>query len=98
MKSEKKARFEVISHGVDYPDYFPGQGTAFEAFERVSTGAGDNEAEAYAEAVEGIYQVLPEAEAEALRLPKRPRGINAKNKVPSAMGKAGAFFYVSILY
>jgi hypothetical protein len=44
--------YEIISHGIDYPSYFKGCGTAFTKFEDVSTGIGVSEREALNDALE----------------------------------------------
>ena len=48
--------FEVISHGIDYPDYFRGCGTSHTQFEDVATGIGNSEAEALDDAMEMLAQ------------------------------------------
>lgn len=93
---KKLAQFEIISHGWEHAQYFQGCGVSFTSFEHVVTGAGMNAREAYDDACEQICS----SEGDNVGLPKRPRGINAKDKVPADhCGEDSEFyFYVSILY
>ena len=93
-----KPKFEIINHGYEHAQYFQGQGTAFTDYDIAVTGCGMNEKEAYEEAVEQVYQINDQADK--LHLPKRPRGINAKNRVPARlMGEDSEYYwYVSILF
>ena len=90
-------KFEIIDHGYTYPDYFQGCGVAFTSFDYATTGCGSNAKEAYEDAVDSIYQIHDTEEAERLKLPKRPRGINKKDKVP-ANANEDCYYYVSIRY
>lgn len=85
-------RYEIINHGVCEPDYFQGCDTAFSAWENVVTGIGANAAEAYADAVENVYQA--DEGADRLHLPKRPQGIRARDRVPA--NRPEAWYHVSI--
>lgn len=49
--------FEVLDHGEDGSQYFPGCGTAHSKFAHVATGVGDTGAEALADALEDMAQV-----------------------------------------
>lgn len=49
--------FEVINHGIDYPDYFQGCGVSCTEFEDVATGIGNTEAEAFDDALESLAQM-----------------------------------------
>lgn len=88
--------YQIINHGWDNAQYFQGCGTAYTEFDHVQTGCGDNAAEAYADAVESIYQCHTTAEAEALQLPKKPHGIRKADKVPAK--SEDCYWYVSIRY
>jgi len=92
------ARYQIINHGPDYPCYWQGQGVSYTPFGSVSTGIGDNARDAYDDAVESIATAVGEGEFRALRLPKRPRGIRQRDRVSKGAARAGAFWYVSILY
>lgn len=50
------AEFEVIDHGEDGSQYFPGCGVAFTKFEHVATGVGDTAEEALDDALESMAQ------------------------------------------
>jgi len=52
MKHVKE--YEVIDHGFDAEQYFPGCGTAFTGFEDVATGIGDTAGEAFDDALENL--------------------------------------------
>lgn len=94
---EKRIKsFDIIDHGYDHSKYFRGCGTAYSVYDLALTGCGDNASEAYADALEQAYQVYGDA---ADKLPRRPRGINAKNKVPARLANAEDseyWYYVSI--
>ncbi len=89
-------KYEIIDHGVDHSQYFQGCGCAFTEFTNCYTGVGNNAKEAYEDAVGMIYSVEGE-KADRLKLSKRPRGINAKNKVPAGANEE-MYYYVSIRY
>ena len=91
----KKKKFEILVHGTDHEQYFPGCGTAFSDFENVVTGIGMNAKESYEDAVEQIYQILGGEEANKLKLPKRPKGISRSDRAPV---EDGWWYYVSIRY
>lgn len=87
--------FEVINHGIDYPDYFQGCGTAFTEFEDVSTGCGNTEAEAFDDALESLAQMGWDAEG----MEKRAKAVYGKNPsrkpIPKRYGDE-AYHYVSV--
>lgn len=43
--------YEIISHGIEHPDYFQGCGTSFTGFDLCVTGIGDTEREALEDAI-----------------------------------------------
>ena len=90
-------KFEIVNHGADHCQYFPGCGTAWTDFDEVATGAGFDAAEAYQEAVESIYTLHGDL-ADKLHLPTRPRGlgITKRNRVPAR--SEDWYWYVSIRF
>lgn len=93
---KKISSFQIVSHGVDHSQYFTGVTTHGTKFDHVSLGVGMNEKEAFLEAIEMI-----DSEIDITIIPKNPKGINAKNKVPAKDAKLDGnelFFHVSILY
>ncbi len=44
--------YEIVRHGIEYPDYFQGCGVSFTDFDEVQTGIGDTEREAFEDALE----------------------------------------------
>jgi hypothetical protein len=93
----KITEYEIINHGWDHCQYFPGCGVCFTKFEHVVTGGGADAVDAYRDAVEQIW-TMHDADA----LPVRPRGlgINRRAKVPAShQGEDSEFYwYVSIRY
>ena len=89
------ANFEIINHGWDNSQYFQGCGTSYSDFDNVVTGAGYTAKDAYEDATEQIYMSFNNADK--LKLPKRPKGINAKNHVP-AKADEDCYWYVSIRF
>ncbi len=54
--AKRIGEFQLIDHGIDHSQYFPGCGVAFTSFENVVTGIGDNPAEAIDDCLEQIAQ------------------------------------------
>lgn len=48
--------FEILDHGIDNPDYFPGCGVSFTPFSACYTGIGDSAAEALNDALDSMAQ------------------------------------------
>jgi hypothetical protein len=48
--------YQLIDHGIDHSQYFPGCGTAFTPYDHCVTGCGDNFAEALDDALEMMAQ------------------------------------------
>ena len=88
--------YEIVNHGWSNSQYFQGCGTAYTEFDHVATGCGTDAKQAYKDAVENIY-FSEGSIADRLRLPKRPRGIRAHDRVP-AQSDEDCFWYVSIRY
>ena len=91
----KVTEYEIIPHGWEHAQYFQGCGVAFTKFKHVATGAGHTAKEAYDHAAEQIAM-----RHDANNLPKRPRGIRARDHVPAThCGEDSEFhWYVSIRY
>lgn len=56
------ARVEVIDHGVDHSQYFPGCGVVFTNFDACVTGIGDDFGEAIEDALEDIGSSVGDSE------------------------------------
>lgn len=56
MAKLKIGEFELIDHGIDGSQYFPGCGTTFTRFNHVATGCGDNPSEALDDLIEMVSQ------------------------------------------
>ena len=87
--------FEVISHGIDYPDYFQGCGVCCTEFDSVATGVGGTEAEAFDDALEGLSQQdwdTETVETDAIKQYGKP----SRKPIPKKYGDE-AYFYISIL-
>jgi hypothetical protein len=54
MTMKKIVDYEIILHGLDWPDYFQGCGTGYTDFEAVATGIGNNDREALEDAMEQL--------------------------------------------
>lgn len=91
-----KKQYEIVNHGYNHSQYFQGCGTYGTDFDHVVTGCGYNAKEAYEDAAEQIAMA-----GHKINLPTRPRGINAKDKVPAQLAEDEyneVYFYVSIRY
>ena len=88
-------KYEIVNHGWEHSQYFQGCGTSFSDFDNVVTGCGVNAVEAYADAVEQVYMNYDDADK--LKLPKRPKGIRVRDKVPANYDE-DFYWYVSIRY
>lgn len=97
-------RFEIVSLGIEFPDYFQGFGTSFTSFEHAVYGIGDTEAEAYDDACEMIAQSLTGAEFEALGLPDKwgseddPISENPDYQSEDENDPSSAYYHVGIRY
>lgn len=92
-----KKQYEIINHGYDHSQYFQGCGTYGTPFESVVTGCGYNAKEAYKDACEGVAQSGGPVD----KLPKRPRGITLRDKVPAKLAREEMneiYWYVSIRF
>ena len=101
MTRPKNPRFEIINNHFHHAQYFPGCGASYTRFDDCVTGAGDNAAEAYQDALEQIYSNLTPDHIHWLKLPKRPIGIRVRDKVPMAYHANEMnemYWYISIRY
>ena len=66
---KKITEFEIVSHGIDGEQYFPGCGVACTSFDDVATGIGDTEQEAFriASTLWSITDFIPATAAEQRR-------------------------------
>lgn len=53
---KKISECQVLDHGFDHSQYFPGCGVSCTEFDDVSTGIGDTSAEALDDAIDGLAQ------------------------------------------
>jgi hypothetical protein len=56
----RRVEFEIVDHGCDGEQYFPGCGVAFTSFDGCVTGIGDSAREAAEDACEVLSQGLPD--------------------------------------
>ncbi len=61
-----KLKTQVVDHGIDGSQYFPGCGTAFTEYNGVATGCGDTFAEAIDDALESMAQSIDGVDFEQL--------------------------------
>lgn len=87
----KLKSYEIIDHGMDGSQYFPGCGTSYTKFTHVWTGAGDSNKEAYNDALDQMYDDFVYL---ADKMPKRPAGFTLRPRVPADY--EDVYFYVSI--
>ena len=92
----KATEFEIINHGIDHEQYFPGCGTAFSDFDVAITGVGYTSAEAYQDAVECCYQGDIDSKSLDKLLPKRPRGWGINRRKPVSRKLDAHHYYVTI--
>lgn len=55
--AKKIEAYEIINHGVEWPDYFQGCGVCYTEFTDVVTGIGNSEREAAEDAMEQLAQI-----------------------------------------
>mgnify|MGYP000908199233 CR=1 FL=1 len=86
---------EILVHGIEHEQYWQGAGCSFSEYTDIATGIGDNAREAYDDALEQLASSGWNVD----KLPRRPRGVNAKLRVPASWLKdemCDAHVYVSI--
>ena len=84
--------FEIVRCDKCYPDYFNGFGSSYTKFKSSVVGAGLNAVEAYNDALEQIQEQITGKK----QFPKRPRGINKKDRASSR--EPECYVYVGIRY
>ena len=52
------SNWEIVRHGIEYPDYFQGCGTAFTDYKHVQTGIGAYEQEALFDALDSMSMMF----------------------------------------
>jgi len=94
----KAIAYEIVNHGVEHSQFFQGCGTSLTDYDLAVTGIGDNAKQAYLDAVEQCYQLGISSDSLDKLLPKRPRGINSRDKVPADMQgeDSECYYHVSI--
>jgi hypothetical protein len=80
---QKITDYELIDHGVDGEQYFPGCGVAYTLYSHIATGCGENFAEAIEDALEQIGEANIDAENLEARI-KAAEGIESWPTSPSA--------------
>ena len=94
----KSPCFEILVHGPEHSQCFQGCGVSFSSFSSVVTGIGENAKEAYEDCIDQIY-TLYGSKAERLRLPSRPRGIRASDRLSQVDRCNDEYhYYVSIRF
>jgi hypothetical protein len=91
----KVADFEVIDHGIEYPDYFQGCGVAFTSYANVVTGIGDNPADALDDCLEMMAQSGVDVEDMEERILALCGWKEFPTK-PSVNGAEDAYYHASI--
>jgi len=100
-KPRRIGAFEIVDHGIDHSQYFPGCGVAFTSFDDVVTGIGDNPAEAIDDCLEQIAMDGFDVEGMEARIMEQ-EGWDALPDYPSVSGEFGcdetgeAHYFVSI--
>ena len=78
------ADYEIVNHGIIYPDYFPGCGVSGTQFDCVATGIGDNAAEAIDDCIEQMATMaVLEYRVDRIREKNAPRRKAAGVATPS---------------
>lgn len=85
--------FNLVDHGVEYPDYFQGCGVAFTSYANVATGIGDNPSEAIDDCLDMIAQGGIDTEGMEARIMAQ-EGLDELPVFPFAPD--GAYYHVSI--
>ena len=102
---KKLQNFEILNHGIDHCQYFPGYsvlkdlgyGVSGARWTHAIVGAGGNAREAYLDALEQTWSTLSGVDEKSLdKLPSRPRGIRVRDKVPADANEE-CYWYVILL-
>ena len=91
------AKYQIINHGMDHEQYFPGCGCACTPYDRCVTGCGESAAEAYQDALDCVY-TDEGSKADSLDLPNKPRGLGITSRPVVPASAEDFHYYVSILY
>lgn len=83
--TKKVTEYQLVDHGVDGSQYFPGCGVAFTSFEHVATGCGDTFKEALDDCLESIAQ--DDVDAEALEALLIADGFDVNDESRSAIAE-----------
>lgn len=84
--------FEIVNHGAEHAQYFQGCGVAFTDYTHAYTGAGEDAAEAYADAVQSAAQDGWNVAA----LPLHPVECSPLDRVPEDAGGEDSEWYVYV--
>ncbi len=87
--------YEVVDHGIDVSQYFPGCGVAFTKFDHVVTGCGDDFSDALNDALSSMEQ-LTGFDTELLEGLDTACAEGGSPTVPD--GAEDTYYYVSIRY
>ena len=91
--------FELIDHGIEHSQYFQGCGVAFTRFDNVTTGIGDNPAEAIDDCLEQVAQAGFDTEGMEAQIMAQ-EGLKAIPTTPSVLeewgGECELYYHVSI--
>jgi hypothetical protein len=79
-ETNKTVTFQVVDHGIDGAQYFPGCGVSFTEFEHCVTGSGDTFAEAIDDALESMAQETSGVDFEALEKEIQAEGYGENGK------------------
>lgn len=95
-----RGSYQIDNLGPDHEQYFQGAGVSFTKYDDVAVGIGDNAVEAYQDAVEILFQ---DARSDVrntflLKLPRRPRGITARQRLTAAQSRNGEFHWYVAVY
>ena len=86
--------YEVIIHGVDSPDYFPGQGTSYTPFANVVTGIGDTDQDALIDALDqAVESGMDDRMADEIE-----KSTVLKSKIVASDHGEEMYWYISILW
>jgi hypothetical protein len=84
--------YEIVDHGIDWPDYFQGCGVAFTTFDECFTGIGDNAQAAYDDAVDCVAQSIDDVSA----LPETVDYLGTDEVDYEEYEEESPYYYVSI--
>jgi hypothetical protein len=90
--------FELVDHGIDNSQYFPGCGVSCTEFEECATGAGNNFAEAVDDALESLAQMGYDVDGMEKRIlaQELPRKRKLPRKPAVKASWDDCYYYVSL--